>query len=93
LLCGSQLEQFADWEESTQIALTQDEHRCSADSIAARDAQIAAEKARQQRELETAQQLAGTERLRAEEQTTFAQNLRRRAVYLGDHQKPGANSV
>ncbi len=82
LLHGSRLDMFADWAAEADIALTADETACLEASLTARQHQEIEEKARQQRELETVQQLAETEKKRAEEQTSFAQNLRRRAVYL-----------
>jgi WD40 repeat protein len=52
-------------------------------SVTAREQRQTEEEIRRQQELETAQRLAETERKRAEEQALSAQNLRRRAVYLG----------
>ena len=83
LLRGSRLAQFEGWAEETAIALTQNEAAFYQASITTRAHQELLEEARRQRELETAQQLAETERQRAQEQAQSAQNLRRRAVYLG----------
>jgi len=83
LLRGARLNQFEVWATTTTVALTTDEQSFITDSIAARTQRQAEEAARQQRELETAQQLAETEHQRAEEQVAAAQNLRRRATYLG----------
>ena len=83
LLRGARLSQFEGWAESTTIVLTQAEQAFLQASIAAREQRQAEVGARRQRELETAQQLAETERQRAEEQIQAAKRLRRRAVYLG----------
>jgi len=82
LLRGSRLEQFIGWSVGAKIALTQDEQGYLETSAAAREKRQTAEEARRQRELETARQLATTEKARAEEQSQAAQRLRRRAVYL-----------
>ncbi|MCP5010530.1 MAG: protein kinase, partial [Aestuariibacter sp.] len=82
LLRGSRLDQFAGWAAGAKIALTQDEQGYLETSVTARDQRQAEEAARQQRELETARQLAATEKSRAEEQSQAAQRLQRRAVYL-----------
>jgi len=83
LLRGARLNQFEGWVTTTTVALTTDEQSFITGSIAERAQRQAEEAARQQRELETAQQLAETEHQRAEEQVVAAQNLRRRATYLG----------
>lgn len=87
LLRGNRLAEFAAWAETTPgqpgpVALTAQERRFLAASIAARDRRLSEEQARQQRELETARQLAEIERKRAEEQTRTAQRLRQRALFL-----------
>jgi len=83
LLRGARLTRFEEWVAQTTIALTQVEQTFLQASITARQQRQAEEEARQQRELETAHQLAATEHQRAQEQAQAAQNLRRRAVYLG----------
>ncbi len=83
LLRGSRLSQFEGWAGTTTVALTQQESAFLHASLDAREQQQAEEEARRQRELETAQQLAETERQRAEEQALSASTLRRRAIYLG----------
>ncbi len=83
LLRGARLSQFEGWAAETTMALTSNESAFLQASIVAREEQQMAEEARHQRELETAQQLAATEHQRAEEQVAAAQNLRRRAMYLG----------
>jgi WD40 repeat protein len=82
LLRGSRLDQFENWAEQSQVALTGEERAFLAASLAARRQRLAAEEARRQRELETAQKLAQTERQRAEEQAKAAQRLRQRAAFL-----------
>jgi len=83
LLREGRLDLFAGWAATMDLALTPSEQAFLTASTIAREQREAAEQARQQRELETAQQLAQTEHQRAEEQVAAAQNLRRRAAYLG----------
>ncbi len=83
LLRGSRLDQFGAWSEETQLALTQDEKQFLAASLAARVARQEEEESRRKRELQTARQLAETERARADEQAQAAGRLRQRAVWLG----------
>jgi WD40 repeat protein len=75
LLRGSRLDLFADWQESSDLALTETEKSFLTASLRARQERAVAEQARQQRELETAQQLAET-------QSRSARRLRRLAVGL-----------
>ncbi|HRQ40455.1 MAG TPA: protein kinase [Chloroflexota bacterium] len=82
LLTHTRLDQFAAWAAHTNLALTQDERAYLDASLAARQDQFAAEEARRQRELATAQQLAEAEHRRAEIQAEAANRLRRRALYL-----------
>jgi hypothetical protein len=82
LLRGSRLDQFESWSEQSQVALSGEERAFLEASLAARQQRLAAEEARRQRELETAQKLAQTERQRAEEQAKAAQRLRQRAAFL-----------
>jgi WD40 repeat protein/DNA-binding SARP family transcriptional activator/tRNA A-37 threonylcarbamoyl transferase component Bud32 len=82
LLRGARLDQYKAWAEESAILLTGEEQAFLAASFAAREVRLAEEEARQRRELETAQQLAQTERQRAEEQTEAAGSLRRRALIL-----------
>lgn len=82
LLRGSRLDQFEGWAETADIALTADEQAFIASSVTVRQQRTAAERARQQRELETAQKLAAEQSQRAEEQSHAAQRLRRLAVGL-----------
>ena len=82
LLRGSRLTSFEAWAEATTVALTLDEQHYLQTSIAARDERHAAEEARRQRELETAQQLAQEQSQRAEEHAQSARSLRQRALFL-----------
>ncbi|MCP4362150.1 MAG: WD40 repeat domain-containing protein, partial [Chloroflexi bacterium] len=82
LLRGARLEQFSGWAENSSVALTHQEQDFLAASQAARQQRQAAEEARQQQELETARQLADTERQRAEEQSKANRRLRSRALLL-----------
>jgi WD40 repeat protein len=82
LLRGSRLTSFEAWAETTTVALTSAECIFLETSVTTRDARHAAEAARQQRELETAQHLAQEQTQRAEEQTRSAQALRKRALFL-----------
>ena len=83
LLQGARLSQYEMWATETTVALTAEEQRFLTASGEVQRQQEAAEEARLQRELETAQQLAETEHRRAQEQVQATRNLRRRAVYLG----------
>ncbi|MAU00169.1 MAG: hypothetical protein CL608_23765 [Anaerolineaceae bacterium] len=82
LLRGARLEQFERWAAATAVALTQGEQTFLSASSAARQQWQEEEETRQQRELETLQQLAQTEKKRAQEQTRAAQRLRQRAYFL-----------
>ncbi|MFO7539731.1 MAG: protein kinase [Chloroflexota bacterium] len=82
LLRGGRLDQFEQWSASSSVALTSEEQAFLAASLTARSARRAEEEDRRQRELETAQKLAQTERRRAEEQAQSAQRLRQRAAFL-----------
>ena len=82
LLRGARLDQYEAWAGESAILLTGKEQAFLAAGFAAREARLDEEEARQRRELETAQQLAQTERQRAEEQTAAAGRLRRRALIL-----------
>jgi WD40 repeat protein len=82
LLRDARLDQFAGWAEGSTVSLTHDEGAYLHSSIAAREARDVEEETRRQHELETAQQLAESERDRAEEQSQSAGRLRRRAVFL-----------
>jgi WD40 repeat protein len=82
LLRGARLSQYEAWQAETSVALTQSEKDFLEASLAARQHRKAEESARAQRELETVQQLAQTERQRAEEGEQAARSLRRRALFL-----------
>ena len=82
LLRGARLTQVEAWQSETTMALSQSELAFLAASSAARQQRETQEAARLQRELETAQQLAESERRRATEQEQAASGLRRRALFL-----------
>jgi DNA-binding SARP family transcriptional activator/energy-coupling factor transporter ATP-binding protein EcfA2 len=82
LLRGSRLDQFEDWAKEMGVALTEEERDFLAVSLRARRERETEEDMRKLRELETAQQLAETEKQRAEEQELAAGRLRRRALIL-----------
>jgi WD40 repeat protein/serine/threonine protein kinase len=82
LLHGARLSQFEAWQQETGLSLTQTEQDFLITSLDARKQREAEEAARHQRELETAQKLAVSERQRAEEQAEGAQRLKRRAFFL-----------
>jgi serine/threonine protein kinase/WD40 repeat protein/DNA-binding SARP family transcriptional activator len=82
LLHGGRLDQFEQWAAASSVALTSEEQAFLDASLADRATRRGEEEARRQRELETAQKLAQTERERAEEQTKAAQGLRKRAAFL-----------
>lgn len=82
LLRGARLTQFEVWQTQNTLTLLPLEQTFLQASLAARTARAEAETARQQRELETAQQLAASETVRAEEQAQAATRLRHRARWL-----------
>ncbi len=82
LLRGPRLDQFSGWVENTTVALTHDEQNFLTGSLGARRDRQAAEEVRRQRELQTAQQLADTERQRAAEEAQLNRRLRLRALFL-----------
>ncbi len=82
LLTGARLEQFEGWAASTSISLTHQERAYLEASSHEHQRHTAAERERQQRELENAQKLAETERARAEDQSRSLKQLRQRAVWL-----------
>ncbi|MCL4302732.1 MAG: protein kinase [Anaerolineae bacterium] len=79
LLRQARLDQFANWAETTTLALTPAERAFLEDSLAARQARRAEEEARRQRELETAQKLAQTEQQAARRLRWLALGL---AIFL-----------
>jgi hypothetical protein len=82
LLRGARLSQYEAWQQGTRIALTESEQAFLRASLDARRQREAEEEARTQRELQTARQLAETERKRAEEGEQAAGSQRRRAMFL-----------
>ena len=82
LIRAARLSQYEAWQGGTSVALTESEQDYLEASLAARRRREVEEEARTKRELQTAQQLAETERRRAEEGEQAAQGLRRRALFL-----------
>jgi WD40 repeat protein len=82
LLRDARLDQFAGWAADSSVALTGEENAYLRASVSAREARLAVEEARLERELETAKKLVETERARAEEQTRATGRLRQRAILL-----------
>jgi WD40 repeat protein/tRNA A-37 threonylcarbamoyl transferase component Bud32/energy-coupling factor transporter ATP-binding protein EcfA2 len=78
LLRGATLAEAEGWLGGRREDLNQVERAFIEDSLALREREAAEREARRQRELETAQQLAETERRRAAEQTQAATKLRTR---------------
>jgi WD40 repeat protein len=83
LLRGAPLAMALEWAKEHEAQLSQPELAFIETSQAESQKRFAAEEARRQRELETAQQLAEVAQARAEEQTQAARRLRRRAFFLG----------
>ncbi|MBP1702568.1 MAG: putative Calcium/calmodulin-dependent protein kinase [Chloroflexi bacterium] len=82
LLQGSRLAQFEGWAEQTSLVLTLSEADFLRLSTKKAEESAAIEAARLQRELETAQKLAETERQRAEAQASARRRLQRGAAVL-----------
>jgi hypothetical protein len=82
LLREARLDRFVHWAKGTDVALTEVEQAYLSASVDARQARQAEEEARRQREVEIIQNLAESERQRADEQTQSAARLRKRAYYL-----------
>ncbi len=79
---GARLAQALEWANASPGAMSVQERLFIDASLAAEEAQQAAEAAHRQRELEAAQALAETEAQRGEEQAQAASKLRRRAIWL-----------
>jgi WD40 repeat protein/serine/threonine protein kinase len=82
LLSGSRLTQFEDWATASQVMLTQAEQDFLSQSIAARGQEQEREKARQERELELAQEAIAAEKRRAAQLRWFVRLLGSGAVIL-----------
>jgi WD40 repeat protein/serine/threonine protein kinase len=82
LLREARLDQFVNWAEATELSLIDVEQAYIKAGLGARQARQAEEDARQRREFEIIQNLAESERQRADEQTQSAARLRKRAYYL-----------
>lgn len=79
---GARLTQAREWAETHAYDMNELELSFLHQSIARMEQEAADREAQRQRELETARRLAESERQRAEEQTGFAKQLSRRAMYL-----------
>lgn len=79
---GARLAQAQEWARIHEQEMNTLEHEFLAASIDAREREAVAREAQHQRELEAAQKLAKSEKQRAEEQTSFASQLGKRALYL-----------
>jgi WD40 repeat protein/transcriptional regulator with XRE-family HTH domain len=82
LFRGARLTQAQEWMGTHQNELNELELEFLDASIAWNEHQAAEREAQHQRELEAAQKLAELEKQRAEEQTSFARQLSKRALYL-----------
>jgi WD40 repeat protein len=89
LLRGARLSQYEGWARASSVVLTGDERTYLENSVASREVRQVEDKARRQRELETARALAETEQARAaaeskraEEQAGAALRLRRLVIVL-----------
>jgi WD40 repeat protein/transcriptional regulator with XRE-family HTH domain len=79
---GARLTQAQEWVGAHAEEMNQLEHDFLNASILQTQQEAAEREAQRQRELEAAQRLAESERQRAEEQTGFARQLSKRAMYL-----------
>jgi WD40 repeat protein len=79
---GVRLDETREWAEQKKADLNEMEQEFLKTSLALRDHETAEKESNRQRELESAQRLAKSEKKRAEEQTRAAKQLRNRAYYL-----------
>ena len=79
---GARLTQAQEWEDTHTDELNQLEREFLDASLSWAQQEAAEREAQRQRELEAAQKLAVSEKQRAEEQTSFAAQMSRRAMYL-----------
>ncbi len=79
---GARLTQVQEWAETRAGELNQLEREFLEDSLFWAQQEAAEREAQRQRELEAAQKLAESEKQRAEEQTSFAAQMSKRAMYL-----------
>lgn len=82
LLRGAPLAEAENWLNQRRIDLNEAEREFIQAGLALRERQAGEQEARRRRELEVAQELAHSEKQRAEEQAQAAASLRRRAVWL-----------
>jgi WD40 repeat protein len=79
---GARLTQAQEWADTHADELNQLEREFLAASLSWAQQEATEREAQRQRELEAAQKLAESEKQRAEEQTSFAAQMSRRAMYL-----------
>jgi WD40 repeat protein len=79
---GARLTQAQEWASTHSEEMNELEREFLAASIARTEQEAAERELQRQRELEAAQKLAESEKQRAEEQTGFARQLSKRAMYL-----------
>jgi len=79
---GARLTQAQEWALTHQEEMNALEREFLAVSVETREREVVEREAQRQRELEAAQKLAESEKQRAEEQTSFASQLSKRAMYL-----------
>src|SRR5215207_10370433 len=79
---GARLTQVQEWPQTRAGELNQVEREFLEDSLLWAQQEAAERETQRQRELEAAQKLAESEKQRAEEQTSFANQLSKRALYL-----------
>jgi WD40 repeat protein len=79
---GARLTQVQEWAETRAGELNQVEREFLENSLLRAQQEAAQRETQRQRELEAAQKLAESEKQRAEEQTSFANQLSKRALYL-----------
>ena len=79
---GARLTQAQEWADTHMHEMNALEREFLAASIAWGEQEAAQREAQRQRELEAAQKLAESEKQRAEQQTSFAKQLSKRARYL-----------
>jgi WD40 repeat protein len=79
---GARLTQIQEWAGTDADEMNRLEHEFLDASLARAQQEAMEREAQQRRELEAAQKLAESEKHRAEEQTSFAQQMSKRAIYL-----------
>lgn len=79
---GARLTQVQEWAGTHKAEMNKLEHEFLGASMSKAQQEAVEREAQRQRELEAAQKLAESEKHRAEEQTSFAKQLSKRAMYL-----------